>query len=147
MPIDQLMLLFSNTSVVSDTNSDIIPLSATRQFGNGAVPLYIDGVCTVTFDDSGNNSSAVVQCQSSPYEAFNSSITNTTMFTIATNTTSGTRLGPVQIPPLAADKAYFRVSTVTAGGNFSNGSITLFVTPNPGIYSAQPVGWTGPSTS
>lgn len=147
MPIDQLMLLFSNTSVVGDTNSDIIDLATTRQFGLGATPLYLDGVCTVTFDDSGNNSTAVIQCQSSPYEAFNSSITNTTLITIATNTASGTRIGPVQIPPLAADKRYFRVSTVTSGGNFSNGSITLFVTPNPGIYSAQPVGWTGPSLS
>jgi hypothetical protein len=146
MAIDQLMLLFSNTSVVGDTNSDIIPLATTRQFGNGAQPLYIDMRVTVAFTDSGNNSTAVIQCQSSPYEAFNSSITNTTCATIATNAAVGDRL-LFQIPPLAADKAFFRLSTVTAGGNFTTGSVTAWVTPNPEVWSAQPVGWTGPSLS
>ena len=146
MAIDQLMLLYSNTSVVSDINSDIMDLGTTRQFGNGPVPLYVDLRVTVAFTDSGNNSTSVVQCQSSPYEAFNSSITNTTMCTIATNAAVGDRI-LFQIPPLAADKRYFRLATVTAGGNFTTGSVTAWVTPNPEVYSAQPVGWTGPSLS
>lgn len=146
MAIDQLMLLFSNTAITGDTNSDIMDLGTTRQFGNGPVPLYLDVRCTVAFTDTGNNSTAVIQCQSSPYEAFNSSITNTTCATIPTNMAVGDRL-LFQIPPLAADKRYFRVATVTSGGNFSTGSLTAWVTPNPEVYSAQPVGWTGPSLS
>jgi hypothetical protein len=141
------MKFYSNTAITGDTNSDIMPLSATRQFGCGARPLYIDGVCTVTFDDSSNNSSAVVVCQSSPYEAFNSSITNTTLMTIATNTTAGTRIGPVALPLLGADKAYLRLTTTVSGGNFSNGSITMWLTPDPQGWTAQPVGWTGPNLS
>lgn len=147
MSIDQLMLFYSNTAVLSDINSDIIPLTAARQFGNGARPLYIDGRVTVAFTDSGNNSTSVVQVQSSPYEAFNSSINNTTLVTIPTNAAVGDRIGPVALPPLSANAAYLRLSTVTAGGNFTTGSITMWLTPDPEIYTAQPVGWTGPSTS
>ena len=146
-PIDQYMLFFSNTAVTANTNSDIIPLATTRQFGTGARPLYVDGICTVTFDDSGNNSTSTITVQSSPYEAFNSSITNTNCWVIATNTTSGTRVGPFVLPPLGADKAFLRLVTQNTNGDFGNGSITMWLTPDPYLYTAQPVGWTGPNLS
>lgn len=145
MAIDQLMLFYSNTAITGDTNSDIIPLATTRQFGTGARPLYIDGRCIATFSDSDNNSTAVVVCQSSPYEAFNSSITNTTLMTIANNTVAGTRIGPIALPALGADKAFLRLTTVVSGGNFSTGTVTMWLTPDPEIWTAQPVGWTGPN--
>jgi hypothetical protein len=147
MATDILMTFFSNTAVTANTNSDIMPMGATRQFGIGARPLYVDGICTVTFADSGDNSSATLTVQSSPYEAFNSSITNTNCWTIATNTASGTRVGPFVLPPLGADKAFLRVVTQNAGGDFSAGSISLWLTPDPYLYSPQPVGWTGPNLS
>jgi hypothetical protein len=147
MAIDQLMLLYSNTAITGAVNSDIIPLSAARQFGTGARPLYIDGRVTVAFTDTGDNSSAVLIVQSSPYEAFNSAITNTTVLDIATNAAVGARLGPIALPALGANCAFLRLTTSVAGGNFTAGSITAWLTPDPELYTAQPVGWTGPSTS
>ncbi len=145
-PIDQLMLFYSNTSITGAINSDIIPLTTTRQFGTGARPLYIDGITTVVIANVGTDVTTLT-VQSSPYEAFNSSITNTVVGTIATNTAVNTRIGPFQLPPLSADKAFLRLATSVTGGNSMTGSITMFLTPDPYIWTAQPVGWTGPSTS
>jgi len=149
MAIDQLMLFYSANSVVVATNSDIIPLSATRQFGTGARPLYIDGRVTTTFSDSGSNSTGTITLQTCPYEAFNSSITNTVVGTIATNAAVGSRPTgwPIALPSLGANQAFLRLTTANAGGDFSTGAMTAWLTPDPEIWTAQPVGWTGPSTS
>jgi hypothetical protein len=101
---------------------------------------------TVVIANVGTDTTTVT-VQSSPYEAFNSSITNTVVWTIPVNSAVGYRVGPVMLPPLSADKAFLRLATSVTGGNAVTGSLTMWLTPDPEIWSAQPVGWTGPSTS
>ncbi len=146
MAIDQLGLFYSNAALTGATNSDIVPLTTTRQFGTGARPLYIDGRVTVIMANTGTDTTTIT-VQSSPYEAFNSSITNTVIATIASNAAVGTRIGPVVLPALAADKAFLRLASSVTGGNAVTGSVTMWLTPDPEIYTAQPVGWTGPNLS
>lgn len=146
MSIDQLMLFYSNAAITGATNSDIMPLGAARQFGTGARPLYIDGITTVVFVNTGTDTTTVT-VQSSPYVGFNSSITNTAVWTIPVNTAVNTRVGPIVLPPLGADKAFLRLATSVTGGNSVTGSLTMWLTPDPSLWTAQPVGWTGPSTS
>jgi hypothetical protein len=149
MAIDQDLLFCSNTAVTGNQiNGNVIDtVDADTRFGSGARPLVIDGRVTVTFTDSGDNSSAILYLHTSPYEAINSVTTNTAIGTIATNAAAGTRIGPFTLPPGLATERYWGVYSVVTNGNFSAGNITMWITPDVDDSRAFGVGWTGPTTS
>jgi hypothetical protein len=149
MAIDQDLLFASNVAITGDALvGDVVDL-VTKYVrpGVGPRPLYIDGRVSAAFTDTGNNSTATLYLQTSPYAAINSVTTNTAIGTIATNAAIGDRIGPFTIPPLTTTDRYMGIYAVTAGGNFSTGSVTIWATPDIDARVDFPVGWTGPSTS
>jgi hypothetical protein len=149
MAIDQDLLLASNTAVVGNAlvGNVIDFVSAKVCPGVGPRPLYLDGRVTATFTDAGDNSSATLYLQTSPYEAINSVTTNTAVGVIATNAAIGDRIGPFALPPLTTTERYGSLYSVVAGGNFTTGSVTVWLTPDIDARRDFPVGYTGPSTS
>ncbi len=151
MAIDQHMLLCNAQAVTNAAISgNVIDLGAAgRLFGVGVRPLYIDGRVTTTFADTGNNSTLDIIVQSSPYAGLNSSITNTTVGYVATNAAAGDRpVGfPIPLPAGNADKQYLGLYLNPVGGDFSAGAVTIWLTPDPDLWDAKPVGYTGPTTS
>ena len=148
MPIDQLDY-FSDAQAITAAAicSNVIDLAAnTTRHGVGPRPLYIVVQTTTVFSDSGNNSSATVIYQTSPYVGINSSITNTTIGTIATNSAVGDRFVAL-LPPIPGDNRYAALYYDVAGGSFSTGAVTAWVTPDPDLQSFKAAGWTGPSQS
>lgn len=147
MAIDQNAIYCSGLAITGDTNSNnVIDHAANTYHGIGPRPLYIPIVVTEAFTDSGDNSTADVVFQSSQYEAFNSSITNTVIAKIGTNTATGLMAVPI-MPPLGQDQRYSRLTTVVSGGNFSAGKISAWVTPDPDLVKNKPLGFTGPTTA
>lgn len=150
MPIDQSML-FSSAQAVTNAaiSANVIDLGAARHFGVGPRPLYLDARVTTQFADTGNNSTLDIIVQSSPYVGINSSITNTTVGYVATNAAVGDRpVGfPVALPAGNADKQYLALYYSPVGGDFSAGAITAWITADPDLWDAKPVGYTGPTTA
>lgn len=147
MAIDQNGIYCTALAITGDTNSNnVIDHGANTYHGIGPRPLYIPILVTEAFTDAGDNSTADVVFQSSRYEAFNSSITNTVIAKIGTNTATGLMACPI-MPPLGQDQQYSRLTTVVSGGNFSTGKITAWLTPDPDLVKNKPLGYTGPSTS
>ena len=151
MAID-LDMRFSNAQAITGSaiSDNVIDLKvAGRNFGTGPRPLYLDGRVTTAFTDTGNNSTADIIVQSSPYVALNSSLTNTTVGQIATNAAVGDRPAgwPIALPSLQGDKQYLGLYYSVSGGNFSTGAFTCWLTPDPDLWDAKAVGYTGPSTT
>ncbi len=147
MPIDQNEIYCSGLAITGDTNSNnVIDHGANTYHGTGPRPLYIPIVVTEAFTDTGDNSTADIVFQSSQYEAFNSSITNTVIAKIATNQATGLLAQPI-MPVLGQDQRYSRLTTTVSGGNFSAGKISAWLTPDPDAWKPKPLGYTGPTTS
>lgn len=147
MPIDQNEIYCSGLAITGDTNSNnVIDHSANTYHGVGPRPLYIPLLVTEAFTDTGDNSTADIVFQSSQYEAFNSSITNTVIGKIATNQATGYIGFPI-MPPLGQDQRYSRLTTVVSGGNFSTGKISAWVVADLDVWKAKALGYTGPTTS
>jgi len=148
MAIDQDLLLCSAQAITGSAVSDnvIDTSAAASRPGTGPRPLYVDLRVTEAFTDSGNNSTADVIIQSSPYAALNSSLTNTTIGQIATNAAVGDRV-IAMIPPSAVDKQYYGLYFSVAGGNFTTGKVTAWVTPDQDLRRDFTLGYTGPTTS
>ncbi len=148
MPIDQLDVFCSTQAITANAISDnVIDIgSAYARHGVGPRPLYIVVQTTTLFADTGNNSTGSVLYQTSPYVGINSSITNTTIGTIATNSAVGDRIVAL-LPPVPGDNRYAALYFVMSGGDFSAGAVTAWVTPDPDLWAAKPAGWTGPTTA
>ena len=148
MPIDQLDVFSDAQAITSNTiSTNVVSLgSAYTRHGVGPRPLYIVVQTTTQFADSGDNSSGTVIYQTSPYVGINSSITNTTIGTIATNSAVGDKIVAL-LPPVPGDNAFAALYFSMAGGDFSAGAVTAWVTPDPDLSSTKPAGWTGPSQS
>lgn len=147
MPIDQQDIYCTDLAITGDTNSNnVIDHGGNTYHGIGPRQLYIPIHVTEVFADSGDNSTALVVFQSSQYVGFNSSITNTVIARIDTNSAVGLLACPI-MPPLGQDQQYSRLTTTVSGGNFTTGKITAYVTPDPDLVKNKAVGWTGPATS
>ena len=149
MAIDQNAIYADALAITGDTNSNnVIDHGANTYHGIGPRPLFIPILVTEAFTDTGNNSTALVVFQSSQYEAFNSSITNTVIAKIATNTATGLMAVPC-MPPLGQDQRYSRLlfQIDSAAGNFSTGKVTAWVTPDPDLVKNKALGYTGPTTA
>lgn len=147
MPIDQQDIYCDALAITGDTNSNnVVDHGGNTFHGIGNRAAYIPIYVTEQFADSGNDSTALVVFQSSQYVAFNSSITNTVIARIDTNSPVGLLAVPA-MPPLGQDQQYSRLTTTVSGGNFSAGKITAFVTFDPDLVKNKAAGWTGPTTS
>jgi hypothetical protein len=148
MPIDQLDYFSNAQAITGDVISDnVISIgSAYARPGTGPRPLYIVVQTTTAFTDTGNNSTATVTFQTDTAANMSVSNTNTTIGTIATNSAVGDRIVAL-LPPIPGDKAFMGLYYTVAGGNFSTGAVSAWITPDPDLWSAKPAGWTGPSTS
>lgn len=149
MAIDQNGIYATALAITGETNgNNVIDHGANTYHGIGPRPLYIPIMVTEQFADTGSNSVGYVVFQSSQYEAFNSSVTNTVIASIPTNAPVGMLAYPI-MPPLGQDQRYSRlVFTVgEASGNFSAGKVTAWVSPDPDIVKNKPLGYTGPTTA
>ena len=147
MRIDQYELFSDNQAVTAAAAStNLIDLRGTaRRFGIGAKPLYVVLHCTVTMDDSGNNSSVPVYLQTDTAAAFSSATNAQTLHTFATNTAANTY---VTVPITSgANEQFARLYYDVLGGNLGNGSFTAFVTADPQLWDPYAVGYTGPTTA
>jgi hypothetical protein len=150
MPIDQQGIYSNAQAITANAISDNVIDHGSNYADPGVGPraLYVEGIVTTTFSDSGNNSTGSVIFQQSPYVGINSSITNTTIGTIATNAAANTRLGPWLLPPIkGTTNRYSALYYSMAGGDFSAGAVSLWITADPRNWAAQPVNYTGPSTT
>lgn len=128
----------------SAISTNIIDLKAARTMGTGARPLFVVLKVTTAFTDSSDNSSATVILQTDSIEAFNSATNSQTLGTIATNAAIGDGF-VMSIGPNAANERYLGVYYEVAGGNFTTGKVTTFITPDPDLYTARAKGYTGPT--
>jgi hypothetical protein len=147
MAMDQNGIYATALAITGDTNSNnVIDHGANTYHGIGPRPLYIPILVTEAFTDTGSNSTAEIVFQSSQYEGFNSSITNTVIASIPTNAATGLLACPI-MPPLGQDQQYSRLTTVVSGGNFTAGKISAWISPDPDIVKNKVLGYTGPTTA
>lgn len=126
-------------------SSNVVDLgNAYTRHGVGPRPLYL--VVHVTTAFSGANSTTDVRYSTSPYVGINSSITNTTICTLAANQAVG-QVGAFLLPTVPGDNQFAALNYVVAGSNNTTAGVTAYVTPDPDLYSAKVKNWTGPSTS
>ena len=147
MRIDQYELFSDNQAVTAAAAStNLLDLRGTaRRIGVGARPLAVVLHCTVTMDDSSDNSSVVVYLQSDTAAAFSSATNQQTLHTFATNTAANTY---VVVPIVSnTNERFVRLYYDVLGGNLGNGSFTAFMTADPQLWAPYAASYTGPTTA
>lgn len=138
----QLQFSDSQAVTAAAASSNYVDLSAVRAIGVGR-PLYIVVLCTVTMDDSSDDSTLAVTLEADDNTSFSSAAVVLTIGTFAAVSAAGTRLVAVLPPePANAFERYARVYYTPANGNLSAGSFDAFITLDIAAWSAYADGFT-----
>jgi hypothetical protein len=131
-------LTFSNGQTITGAaiSSNIVDLGAAKDMVPGRQP-WVVAQLTEALTDSGNNSSISVIFQTDSLAAFNSATNVQTIGTFATNAAVGAKV-VVPVPSVSTQEQYVGLYYDVAGGNFTTGKVTAFITFDPHLYTAYP---------
>ena len=128
--LDALLELSDAQAVTaSAASTNVIDLTATNaNIGRGGEPLYLQVVCNVTADSSGDAATLDIALQDSADNSSFANVAASVQYAQA-SVTAGTILFTIALPPTL--RRYIRVYYTVGTENFTAGAFDAFITTGP----------------